>query len=110
MTSIGLAARARIVQAPALPPAQAAGTCMVPPQSGREHAPQFMAAAPRRAVGKNTWHKAPHSRWSPPWRPVPGIRGIWPARLHHFFYASGPPQPTGGYWVERGCMSPGVEV
>jgi hypothetical protein len=49
VTSIGLAAGARIVQAPGLPPAPAPGACRAALQSGRGHGPQFVAAAPGRA-------------------------------------------------------------
>jgi hypothetical protein len=46
VTSIGLAAGTRIVQAPGLPPAPAPGACRAALQSGRRHGPQFVAAAP----------------------------------------------------------------
>ena len=43
--SIGLAAGARIAQAPGLPPAPAPGACRAALQSGAGHGPQFVAAA-----------------------------------------------------------------
>jgi hypothetical protein len=43
--SIGLAAGARIAQAPGLPGSPAPGACMASMQSGRGHGPQFVAGA-----------------------------------------------------------------
>ena len=51
--SIGLAAGARIVQAPGLPPAPAPGACRAALQSGRGHDPHFLAAAPSHALPFN---------------------------------------------------------
>jgi hypothetical protein len=55
--SIGLAAGARIAQAPGLPPAPAPGACRSALQSGAGHGPQFVAAAPSR-IGARRFNRA----------------------------------------------------
>jgi hypothetical protein len=113
--SIELAARKRIVQAPALPPAQAAGACAVPPQSGRQHAPQCMAAAPSRAAARRfnraqaqipgTGH---HTRGG---RPRRGVLFQVPALRSTPFLLRLPTKQPAAYGFEWGCMSPnGLEV
>jgi hypothetical protein len=79
--SIGLAAGARIVQAPGLPPAPAPGACRAALQSGAGHGPPFVAAASSRTGARRfnrarahvpgTEHASPGGRPRAPHAAVP---------------------------------------
>jgi len=84
VSSIGLAAGARIAPASAPPPAPSPGACAAALQTGRGHAPQIFHAAPSRAGARRFNHARAH---------IPGTghnsRGGRP-RLAH---AAEPPGP-----------------
>ncbi len=91
MPSIRLAAGARIVQAPGLPPAPAPGACRAALQSGAGHGPQFVAAAPSRAGARRFNRARAHisgtgqnSRGSRP-RPAHAAEPPGPLHLHGHF-------------------------
>ena len=97
MPSIGLAAGARIAQAPALPPAPAPGACRAALQSGAGHGAQFFHAAAARAGARRFNRARAHvpgkEHASPGGRPRAPHAAVPSAALHlpgHFANCQAP--------------------